>query len=143
MPQFKGSAQAAVDYNSTIIGAMELSEKKWVLAVQLPGVDRHSRHVLDACGGRRNDVGTPGPSSLTSTSITPSSNPRIESAMRVLGVPASIHGNFQGSAQVFAQSLAARKTRFASVRRVTSFRCKAERSEGLARSAKSSERSPS
>ena len=50
MRQFKGSAQAAVDYNSTIIGALELSEKKWVLAVQLPGVDRHSRHMLDACG---------------------------------------------------------------------------------------------
>jgi len=29
-----------------------LSEKKWVLAVQLPGVDRHSRHVLDSCGDR-------------------------------------------------------------------------------------------
>src|SRR5271165_489149 len=50
MSQFKGSALAAVDYNSTIIGALELSEKKWVLAVQLPGVDRHSRHVLDAGG---------------------------------------------------------------------------------------------
>ena len=52
MPRFKGSAQAAVDYNSTIIGALELSEKKWVLAVQLPGVERHSRHVLDACGDK-------------------------------------------------------------------------------------------
>jgi len=52
MAQFQGSAQAAVDYNATIIGALELSEKKWVLAVQLPGVDRHSRHVLDACGHR-------------------------------------------------------------------------------------------
>ena len=52
MSRFQGSAQAAVDYNSTIIGALELSEKKWVLAVQLPGVDRHSRHVLDACGDR-------------------------------------------------------------------------------------------
>ncbi len=52
MAQFQGSAQAAVDYNATIIGALELSEKKWVLAVQLPGVDRHSRHVLDACGER-------------------------------------------------------------------------------------------
>ena len=31
----------------------------------------------------------------------------INSAMRDLGAPASIHGNFQGSAQVFAQSLAA------------------------------------
>ena len=47
MSQFSGSPQAAIDYNSTIIGALELSEKKWVLAVQLPGVDRHSRHVLD------------------------------------------------------------------------------------------------
>ena len=52
MSQFSGSPQAAIDYNSTIIGALELSEKKWVLAVQLPGVDRHSRHVLDACGER-------------------------------------------------------------------------------------------
>ena len=52
MSQFSGCPQAAVDYNSTIIGALELSEKKWVLAVQLPGVDRHSRHVLDACGER-------------------------------------------------------------------------------------------
>jgi len=50
MAQFSGSTQAAVDYNSTIIGALELSEKKWVLAVQLPGVSRHSRHVLEACG---------------------------------------------------------------------------------------------
>ena len=30
MSQFKGSAQGAVDYNSTIIAALELSEKKWV-----------------------------------------------------------------------------------------------------------------
>jgi transposase len=50
MSQFSGSHQASVDYNSTIIGALELSEKKWVLAVQLPGVSRHSRHVLDASG---------------------------------------------------------------------------------------------
>ncbi len=50
MSQFSGSPQASVDYNSTIIGALELSEKKWVLAVQLPGVSRHSKHVLDACG---------------------------------------------------------------------------------------------
>src|SRR5271166_1434989 len=52
MCQFSGSTQAALDYNSTIIGALELSEKKWVLAVQLPGVSRHSRHVLEACGDR-------------------------------------------------------------------------------------------
>ena len=50
MFQCSGSSQAAVDYNSTIIGAIELSEKKWVLAVQLPEVGRHSRHALDACG---------------------------------------------------------------------------------------------
>ena len=48
--QLSGSTQAALDYNSTIIGALELSEEKWVLAVQLPGVSRHSRHVLEACG---------------------------------------------------------------------------------------------
>jgi hypothetical protein len=46
MYQFSGSTQAALDYDSTIIGALELSEKKWVLAVQLPGVRRYSRHVL-------------------------------------------------------------------------------------------------
>ena len=50
MYQLSGSTQAALDYHSTIIGALELSEKKWVLAVQLPGVRRHSRHVLEACG---------------------------------------------------------------------------------------------
>src|SRR5271157_3592791 len=50
MSQFSGFPHAAVDYNSTIIGALELSEKKWVLAVQLPGVNRHSRHVVEARG---------------------------------------------------------------------------------------------
>jgi hypothetical protein len=50
MYQFSGSTQAALDYDSTIIGALEMSEKKWLLAVQLPGVSRHSRHVLAACG---------------------------------------------------------------------------------------------
>jgi transposase len=50
MSRIKGSAQTAIDYDSTIIGALELSGKKWVLAVQLPGVSRHSRHVLDALG---------------------------------------------------------------------------------------------
>jgi len=50
MYQLSRSTQAALDYNSTIIGALELSEKKWVLAVQLPGVSRHSRHLLEACG---------------------------------------------------------------------------------------------
>jgi hypothetical protein len=32
MSQFSEFSQAAVDYNSTIIGALELSEKRWVLA---------------------------------------------------------------------------------------------------------------
>ena len=32
MYQLSGSTQAALDYNSTIIGALELSEKKSVLA---------------------------------------------------------------------------------------------------------------
>jgi hypothetical protein len=45
MYELSGSTQAALDYNSTIIGALELSEKKWVLSVQLPGVSRYSQHV--------------------------------------------------------------------------------------------------
>ena len=52
MTQTERSAltSAALDYDTTIIGALELSEKKWVLAVQLPGVKRHTRHVLGAGG---------------------------------------------------------------------------------------------
>jgi hypothetical protein len=52
MTQPKRSAltSAGPDYYTTIIGALELSEKKWVLAVQLPGVKRHTRHVLGASG---------------------------------------------------------------------------------------------
>jgi hypothetical protein len=50
MSQFSGSPRAAVDYNCTVIGALELSEKKWILTVYLPGVSRHLRHELDACG---------------------------------------------------------------------------------------------
>ncbi len=41
---------AAPDYDTTIIGALEMSEKKWVLAVQLPDIKRHTRHVLGASG---------------------------------------------------------------------------------------------
>jgi hypothetical protein len=52
MSQVMGLAHAAPNYNSTILGAPELSEKKWVLAVQLPGVNRHLRRVLQACGRR-------------------------------------------------------------------------------------------
>ncbi len=50
MEQFVKPQLAAPDYDSTIIGALELSEKKWVLAVQVPGVKRHSRHVVEARG---------------------------------------------------------------------------------------------
>jgi hypothetical protein len=52
MSQSSGSSQAAIEYNSTIIGALELGEKKWVLAVQLPGVDRHSKHSSGRGGER-------------------------------------------------------------------------------------------
>jgi hypothetical protein len=48
MTQVVRPAPAAFDYNSTIIGALELGEKKWALPVQLAGVNRHSRHV-DMC----------------------------------------------------------------------------------------------
>ncbi len=41
---------AALDYDSTMIGAMELTSKKRVFAVQLPGVKKHSRHVLEPNG---------------------------------------------------------------------------------------------
>ena len=37
---------AALDYDGAMIGALELSSKKWVFAVQLPGVKKHSRHVV-------------------------------------------------------------------------------------------------
>jgi hypothetical protein len=47
MTQLARFTPSAADYDSTIIGAPELSEKKWVLAVQLPGVKRHSRHVVE------------------------------------------------------------------------------------------------
>ena len=48
MAQFVKPQLAAPDYDSTIIGALELSEKKWVLTVQVPGVERHSRHVVES-----------------------------------------------------------------------------------------------
>lgn len=50
MTQPEKPASVTLDYDTTIIGALELSEKKWVLAVQLPGVKRHTRHVLGASG---------------------------------------------------------------------------------------------
>ncbi len=51
MTQPAGSIATVLDYNTTIIGALELSAKKWMFAVQLPGSKRHSRHALEAnCG---------------------------------------------------------------------------------------------
>jgi hypothetical protein len=41
---------AALDYESTMIGALELSSKKWVFAVQLPGIKKHTRHVVEPNG---------------------------------------------------------------------------------------------
>ena len=43
-------AAAALDYDSTLIGALELSLKKWVFAVQLPGSRKHTRHVVEPNG---------------------------------------------------------------------------------------------
>ena len=50
MTQFARPTPAAADYDSTIIGALELSEKKWVLAVQLPGVNRPWEAVRRCAG---------------------------------------------------------------------------------------------
>ncbi len=43
-------AIAALDYDSTIIGSLELSSTKWLFAAQVPGVARHSRYMLSANG---------------------------------------------------------------------------------------------
>jgi transposase len=43
-------ATAALDYDSTLIGALELSSKRWVFAVQLPGSKKHTRHVVEPSG---------------------------------------------------------------------------------------------
>ena len=50
MTQPASSITPVLDYDATIIGALELSGKSWVLAVQLPGVKRHSKHVLEPRG---------------------------------------------------------------------------------------------
>ena len=41
---------AALDYDSTLIGALELSSKKWVFAIQVPGLRKHTRHVVEPNG---------------------------------------------------------------------------------------------
>jgi transposase len=51
MTKIAKPAPAIINYDSTIIGALELSDKKWMLAVQLAGVNRHTRHVLGANRG--------------------------------------------------------------------------------------------
>jgi transposase len=48
--QASASATAALDYDSTMIGALELSSKKWVFAVQLPGSRKHTRHTVEPNG---------------------------------------------------------------------------------------------
>ncbi len=45
-----GPATAALDYDSTMIAALELSSKKWVFAVQLPGSKKHTKHVVEPNG---------------------------------------------------------------------------------------------
>jgi hypothetical protein len=59
MSQFSGSPQASVDYNSTIIGALELSEKKWQFtgsASQDAGIDTGVLFSMDGWGRRMDDV---------------------------------------------------------------------------------------
>jgi hypothetical protein len=46
MTQPASPTTPALDYGAAIIGALELSGKSWVLAVQLPGGKRHSKHML-------------------------------------------------------------------------------------------------
>lgn len=41
---------AALDYDSTLIGALELSSKKWVVAVQVPGSRKHTKHAVEPNG---------------------------------------------------------------------------------------------
>ena len=48
--QAAASATVALDYESTMIGALELSSMKWVFAVQLPGSRKYTRHVVEPNG---------------------------------------------------------------------------------------------
>ena len=50
MTQFASPTLTAPDYDSAIIGALELSEKKWALAVQLPGVKRPATRSSSVIG---------------------------------------------------------------------------------------------
>jgi hypothetical protein len=46
-PERSALTSATLGYDTSIIGAVEMSDKKWVLAVQLPDIKRHTRHVLE------------------------------------------------------------------------------------------------
>ncbi|MBU3890739.1 hypothetical protein FM996_04920 [Methylosinus sporium] len=37
----------ALDYDSTLIGALESSSKKWIVAVQVPGSRKHTKYVVE------------------------------------------------------------------------------------------------
>jgi hypothetical protein len=50
MCQFSGPTQAALDYQLHHHWRARIEREEMGLAVQLPGVSRHSRHVLEACG---------------------------------------------------------------------------------------------
>jgi hypothetical protein len=41
---------AALGHDSTMFGALELSSKKWMFAVQLPGSAKHTRNVVESNG---------------------------------------------------------------------------------------------
>ncbi|WP_156967608.1 hypothetical protein [Methylosinus sp. PW1] len=41
---------AALDYDNTLIGALELSSKKWVFAVQVPGSRKHTKYTVEPNG---------------------------------------------------------------------------------------------
>jgi len=46
----QASASAALDYDGTMIRALDLSSKKWVFAVQLPGSRKHTRRIMELNG---------------------------------------------------------------------------------------------
>jgi len=41
---------ATLDYDCTLIGALELSSKKWVFAVQVPGSRKHTKYTVEPNG---------------------------------------------------------------------------------------------
>jgi hypothetical protein len=69
---------AALDYDSSLIGALELSSKKWVFAVQLPG------HVMQLSSppvdrrARRSNTGMIDVEMLRRTLMAPDRNPDLK-----------------------------------------------------------------